>query len=227
MSPTTFSSPWTIIRFLMLLWTITSIILTTSYSARLSSNGLIPRMSKPIETMSDLVEANIPCCIRDPYVLGLLNTSSSKETREVANHVVMSKTGRYGECQEIVVLEERTIIPTYPNKTDVEKLMMFNDKFLDTYNAVALAKNSPYKKVFNERLNQLTEHGFIMKWIRDEKSMTLQTDDFRGSYRRVATGIVKLSMAKMQGAFILLIVGYGISVGALICEYFKQRHTIL
>lgn len=220
MTPTPQPSKYSIIRLLILFWTIIAIILTTSFSAGLSSIAMIPRRYKPIETMTDLAEADIPCYTLEYYIRDLLKESELKSAQKVASNMFArehSPSPGACICQEVVVLHDNILIPSYLDELNEETLMLFKENLHETYNVIALAKNSPYKKIFNRKLNQLMEHGFITKWISEEKSQTSIADVFKGFQLKIIRK-QSLQLYKLQGAFILLFIGDIIAFVAFLHE---------
>jgi hypothetical protein len=90
------------------------------------------------------------------------------------------------------------------------------------YISLGLAKGSPYTAAFNEGLSRLEEAGIMDKWQRDVilrrgnrniTSMLQEKHNFVDS-----AGPLKLSLANLQGAFIVLLVGNTVATFTFILE---------
>jgi hypothetical protein len=88
--------------------------------------------------------------------------------------------------------------------------------------SLGLAKNSPYTAAFNEGVIRLEEAGIMDKWQRDvllrrgNRNISSMLQDKRNV--RDSTGPLKLSVANLQGAFILLLIGNSAATFVFISE---------
>jgi len=77
--------------------------------------------------------------------------------------------------------------------------------------SLGLAKNSPYTAAFNEGMSRLVQAGIMEKWQRDVIMRRGNPDIsfvFYENYHLIdSDGPLKLSLANMKGAFIVLSIG--------------------
>lgn len=81
--------------------------------------------------------------------------------------------------------------------------------------SVGLAKNSPYTAAFNEGMSRLVQAGIMEKWQRDvimRRGNPNIPSVFNENYHFVdSNGPLKLSLANMKGAFIVLSIGNAVA----------------
>jgi hypothetical protein len=88
--------------------------------------------------------------------------------------------------------------------------------------SLGVAKKSPYTAAFNEGLSRLVQAGIMEKWQRDvimRRGNRNISSVFYDNYSSIdSDGPLKLSLANMKGAFIVLSIGHSVATVAFAAE---------
>ncbi|PNF27559.1 hypothetical protein B7P43_G02869 [Cryptotermes secundus] len=105
---------------------------------------------------------------------------------------------------------------------DWESMRVMKECMSRFFISLGLAKDSPYTAAFNEGLIRLEEAGIMDKWQRDvllrrgNRNISFMLQEKRSVID--SAGPLKLSMANLQGAFIILILGNTVATFIFISE---------
>ncbi|XP_076367980.1 glutamate receptor ionotropic, delta-1-like [Tachypleus tridentatus] len=105
--------------------------------------------------------------------------------------------------------------------------------FSDIFYSVVLAKGSPMTRPFSKALRQLNEGGLIDKWKRDVLDRRARENAFSKNNNSSPVLILvnqggprALTLEDVQGSFILISVGHGLSIVVFLLELFYSRHKM-
>lgn len=226
------------LRVVLTAWSATCLLLATAFSAGYASSLSSPRHSAPIKTLKDMIERDIKIDKWEP-VLSMFKTSYNEDMRTLAKNFVENMTdkdavlesGRYATFVKTVLSGYVTNTENFTEKQRRQVTLM-PECFGNYYVHFAMAKDSPFEKVFNVYYSRVTSaglHEHLAKSVITPGEAKYMRDFF---LPHVADKLYSpLNMEKVQGVFVFLLSGYAIAMLAFAGEllyynYCKLNHNI-
>lgn len=216
-------------KIIIVSWSVVCLLLSTAYSGGFTSSLTYPRLSKPINTLQDLIDSNIRIVTFPGDIKNDFATSSNRLLRRLSDSINFSEdskdinekleTGNY--ATKVVILGKNSLMEIeYLNEYNRRRLRVMKDCFSQYSVVMALSKNSPFTEVFNKELSRLLEHGFIKFWFEDMKKYSkFNFDLFYELYSFYEIELRKpLGIENLQGIFLLLVLGFSISFCLFVLE---------
>ncbi|GBM09090.1 hypothetical protein AVEN_5279-1 [Araneus ventricosus] len=229
-------------RLLLSTWWFFAVIISFSYSAVLLSFLTIPIEGEPIKTFEELstaVSKGTHKCFTSKGSSNLrMMLHSEKEYMKTLGKAIEDK-GWYYKYNEVI--DSRYINPTSASLgpksmlqinsgSEMLSSMQFStDSLLSTSIIVAMKKKFQLKRKLNLIISRLNSAGMYQKILHDE-SMKVWFDRQSETFETETINPLKLS--DLSGAFVILLVGYGLSFIAFMTEiivpcFEKRQLTIL
>lgn len=221
------------LRPILALCLLTSLIITTSYSGGFSSISTRPKLWD-LKTMADMVKYDIEWGSDTAFVQadvllsiypGALKIGKKykyEKSKTVQNKRIRSK--KYGTAVQKLLdgyVTGSEELDEYAKK----QLKILPQCYMRNALVYILSPNSPYKETLNNRVLQITEHGFVHYWINNviiQHNMFYMYRFFENTVQKTGRHVA-LSVTKIQGIFYFLLIGYIVSFGVFLCEIFSKR----
>lgn len=215
-------------RFIIVLWWYFAILLSTSYSAGITSALTFPRYTQRINTLSDMAENGIKWGS---------NVSSMALYYKRAPNKIINKVGNnwlpeYNNEQKLKRIKRNnyaTLVKLLPARyvSDTDLLDDYAKNNLKTLNdcigkyplAFVLQEYTHYSKIFDNGIESLVESGIIDYWysiVRHKYGLRYLENFF---YVIIPKKYVQLKMAKLMGIFYLYMTGNVIAILSFIIEH--------
>jgi hypothetical protein len=140
-----------------------------------------------------------------------------------AEHSKMMKLGKHAVFGYTLERGTRYFLQTETiEMDDWQSMRVMKECMSRFFISLGLAKNSPYTAAFNEGLSRLIQAGIMEKWQRDvimrrgNRNFSSVFDEDHNSID--SDGPLKLSLANMKGAFIVLSIGNAVATLAFAAE---------
>lgn len=224
--------------FILLCWSIYSFLITSMYQTFLISFLTIESHTPRIDTDEDFVRENLTWgSIDDKISSYILNLNIPNQQKMFKNFIYESfeqknlvydhiNSGRYA----MLISEYSYRVPTIIKSIDeippfMNYRIMKRECFYTPYLALMFRLNSPYRQAFEKYHNYMFETGILLKITRDEvrkiypnnwESIYYEFDEHLTNEPQV------LGLENLIGAFILLFIGYGISMLGFIWEIWRN-----
>ncbi|GJQ84106.1 hypothetical protein Trydic_g12080 [Trypoxylus dichotomus] len=221
-----------ILRAILLIWILICLILTTAYSAGFSSILTRPKL-KHLSTIKDMVEDKIKWGSTSAFVKSDVISSIYPDALELARNFLLEKDNfvknRRIRSNKYAIVSDR-LMEYYV--TNTEYLDQYGRTYLEVLpqcylkNAFIypLSPNSPYKQLLNRRVFELSEYGFVRYWT--NRIIIKYNMFYMYRFFEINNGIgnhIPLSMAKIQGIFYFLLMGYILSLIVFVFELHGGR----
>ncbi|XP_064099397.1 glutamate receptor-like [Macrobrachium nipponense] len=223
---------WTIRTFL-LIWWVSAFVIVLSYTCNLIAVLTIPAYPKRIRSIGQLAESNFRVCMLDygEFVPEALATSKDAELFALGSKLDLVPTtvhqDYFGEegCVELVLQGTHAHVETFSYNQLIYIEMGYSDAVYFVREQIYKAnlafffrKHTPWKFKFDEGIRRLVESGLVQKWYDDimaEIRMKNKREVMESSEQ-------SLSMAHLQGPFLILAFGLVVSSVAFITEYLRK-----
>lgn len=224
------SSKQRVLRYVVVSFSLTSLLLSTAYSAGFISLLTYPRLVKPVLYLEDVVKMNVKIDTEIPDVgkfAGFFRKFENLKIQKMADLLVSSTLEEYRtvdtkDFARIVKLIGKQYVTDTETFDDYKKthLRLLKECLFEAYSTFAMQRHSRYSVFFNKILVQLNEHGFITHWYREStiNPRFSYMNNFFSSYIREHTDSDCLTISKLKGAFFVLGIGLVISLIAFIYE---------
>lgn len=219
------------LRTMLVTMSITSLLLSTAYSAGFISLLTFRRLANPILYLEDVVNMNVKIDIEVGDVKPLamfLKKFENVHIKKMANLVVAShssheyRTVDTKDFARIVKLIGQKYVSDTDTFDEYKKthLRLLKECLFQSYSTFVLRKYSRYVPFFNKMLMRLNEHGFITHWY---KQSTINPrynymNNFFSSYVSESFGHVSINFSKLKGAFVMLGIGSVLALIAFVRE---------
>jgi hypothetical protein len=145
-----------------------------------------------------------------------------------SEHIKMMKLGKHAVFGYKLETGARYFLETEAMGTEDWKSMRVMKECMSRFFiSLGLAKNSPYTAAFNEGMSRLLQAGIMEKWQRDvimRRGNPNISSVFYENYHFIdSNGPLKLSLANMKGAFIVLSIGNTVATLAFAVENLVNR----
>lgn len=216
------------LRFVLLLWYISCVLFTTTYSAGLTSVLSKPLFTNIIRTKQDMIDNEL-LWLDVENIAELYSYSQLFVKRQLMQYGIVTKTiekrdcllrtGKYGIGLAITGKLLLSIIDL--DDYAIEHLKFINECDLDCNYVFVLKKHSALTTVINEQIRRFKEHGLIDIWTQFiAKNLNLtRTDQLRHLYATKFDSFVPINFTKLLIAFLLLGFGYFIAAFVFFFEY--------
>lgn len=216
------------LRFVLLVWYLGCVLLTTTYSAGLTSMLSKPSFTNVIRTKIDMYDNKLQWLDEDNtgQLYNFSKLSSKKQLMPfgiIINNSTernrLLKTGKYGLG---LTLTENSLLSILDlDDYTLDNLRLLQECDTDFSYVFVLKKNSALTRIVNEQLNKYREHGLILIWTKFvTKHLNLTRYDQLYNYYSIRQDYyVALNLRKLQVAFYLLVIGFLVSVGLFIFEF--------
>lgn len=164
-----------IFRVILIFWWYCALLLSTAYSAGITSALTTPRYTKPINTLQDMADNKIKWGDNTGGMQTYYSQSTDNVIREIANNYV-HEDNIQAKLERLKENNYGTFVKLLPEKyvTDTEQLDDYAKSNLKTLSACiaeystvfALQKNSNYIKIFDHGIQALLENGLISYWYK-------------------------------------------------------------
>ncbi|KAJ8917161.1 hypothetical protein NQ315_012653 [Exocentrus adspersus] len=207
------------VRFSVLAWIWAVVILSTYYQAGLTSNLTKPRYANDVRTLKDMAERKLIWLAPTSYFQKNFLSSGSTTFATLAESYVKGDVEDLTPNKALTVKTLENVFVCDIENLDEEKrkpLKVLGECFGRYYYAFVLQKNSPFTQIFDRYSYMFSEHGLLKYWYRISlKEIRAQEVLFRAYTRE---GGATMDLAKMQGAFYLLVVVYVASAVVFLME---------
>lgn len=220
-----------VIRPLLVCMFITSTVLITAYNCNLVSFLTLPTHERPIDTLEDFVYSNLQWGTDDIAWVEYFEDISDEYLRDIAKKYFMIK-----DLEHFNKLAKDGLVAALVEKLSSGRFTNTHYIYDDTLNHMRLMKEVPFTRpiVFifprgspigyelNNILRYLRDSGIVSKWEIDVVD-TYQTTNqllLLIQKQQAVQDIRSLSMDDMDGGFLLLLIGYGLSGIMFIIETF-------
>lgn len=209
---TSFDLTWQSCRIFFLSVLLHSFLLVTYYSARLSSSLAVIRYSRQINTLQDVVDANLP----------IIEFTDLKEDLTVINSSLFHQLDQLytnnvkpGDSPALAIRTfENSYVTGLNQVTDSRKLTGYKalkECLFNNYIGFPLQKNSPFKNRFDAVAKRILEGGIMSKWVRDVIWSNRKEQDKFFSTEILGVGYARITPTRFSGALQTLMLGYFVS----------------
>lgn len=222
---------WNIsLKQLLLAWSITCMILTCCYSAGITSSMDVPKYTKSIQTLSDVVEQKLKLVGIPKLVKDVCNNSENPIlTKLVDNFIDENKISQHKSFGIFVKLVQDRYVMNSEQLSNTQRTTykILSECVMNFYLTLLVRINSPFKRFFDMQSILLQQHGIISAWKRN------LTASGRFNYMKqffvsdVQSYAYKpLNMKVTKGAFLFLACGFMLSAVVFFCEiYIASRRN--
>ncbi|XP_023713689.2 glutamate receptor ionotropic, delta-1 [Cryptotermes secundus] len=219
-------------RYVICWWFVFAMLVTTAYSCGLASRLTLPQNNPPLDSVKDLVEAGFhwghTYCPTVDIIFDKNNPWHEKFIERFVilddtDHSYLLKRGKHAVFGYKLDVGTNYFLETERVEADDwESMRVMKECMSRFFISLGLAKDSPYTAAFNEGLIRLEEAGIMDKWQRDvllrrgNRNISFMLQEKRSVID--SAGPLKLSMANLQGAFIILILGNTVATFIFISE---------
>jgi hypothetical protein len=211
-----------IMRFVFICWVIYCLQISTAYKSSLISSLTNPHLEPAILNMKQLANSRL----KFQYTVGLLdyfNDPADAYMRQIRDSLrfcdnVTVCLESLALTAEIALVSDKSyveyLIPRlYIDNNGRPLLQPVPEDVLSYLIAMVLSKGNLLLERFNELISCIVESGLTVKWARD-----IMYTRAVGAVSQESGGGRRLSMAHLQSMFVLLLIGEGLALVALIVE---------
>lgn len=228
-----------VLRYILVSFSLTSLLFSTAYSAGFISLLTYPRLIKPILYLEDVVNMNVKIDTEIPDVALLVNFFKKFENpniRKMADLLVSSTLDEYKtldtkDFARIVKLIGKKCVTDTDNYDNYKKthLRLLKECLFESYSTFALRQYSMYSSFFNKMLLRLNEHGFIAHWYQQSTVHPRfnYMNNFFSSYVEDNFEHAAFKASKLEGAFFVLGIGLALALAAFVYEIQKSASSRL
>lgn len=216
-------------KVVLLMWSITCLLFTTSYSAGFTSIENVPRTTKPIRTFKDMFESEATCYIFDDFLNAVMRASGDEYKIKLADKVRIASITSWAQqpvpskCVSTDVIINRYIHSPYKiSRDNMLDMKLLEENFQMTDIAIGITLRSPLFKPLQSEISKLLEHRLMEYLLRTTNNLDLSSvESFNRNRWSLSEYEAKaVNLAKIQGAFILLGTGICLACIVFVCELF-------
>ncbi|KAI9563542.1 hypothetical protein GHT06_011005 [Daphnia sinensis] len=224
-----------VVRVVAGVWTLAAFVFVQAYTSTLFTYVMAPNNPPLINSVYDVIESSdINLLYRTGSTLNVLvsDPDATGIVLKIRNKVIASNSPRcnlISECIAMITPGSRNVFANARSfqvdavrenfeKTGKCGIELARDCFLVGPAALVLQKHSPYTDAISMGLLHLRESGILEHWLSWFSWMPRQCE------RQATNGQVKrkkarsLSLKNLTSAFIALLIGFGFSLFAFVCE---------
>lgn len=224
------ANSWKItLKRLVLQWCIVCMILTAAYSAGITSTFNIPRYTKPIRTLSDVVERKLKLLGTPSFINEVCEKSENpvyyKLRKRFVDNASVSAHEPYGifvkRIQNYYVMNTEDL-----NEMQKESYRILDKCVMSFYLTLFVPRNSPFKRHFHQQSLLLQEHGIVNAWKRNLiVGGRFQYMQNFFTEQQLSYNYQPLDMNKLKGVFLLLVCGHVCSICMFVGELIRKRES--
>lgn len=220
-------------RYILTVWLVGNVIISTGYSAGFTSSLTSPRYTKPINHLEDMVDQKI--------VWGVPESDSRDNMAKSENEALVAISKKF---QLEVHSTDRTrrirrgnyaiMTKRLPESyiTDTENLDRYGKTHLKIlldcvgvhHLVIGMQTHSPFKDIFDEKIMRFVEGGLANHWYSIIKSKySVELDSYFSTYVEITKHYYALKLSQIQGSFYALIIGLLLSFFAFFAELFYHK----
>lgn len=211
-----------IMRFVFICWVMYCLQISTAYKSSLISSLTNPHLEPAILNMKQLVNSRL----KFQYTVGLsdyfddpadANMRQIRDSLRFCNDINIC-LDRLALTADIALVSDKGYVEyLIPNKyIDINRrplLQIVPEEVLSYHIVMILSKGNLLLERFDELISRIAENGLIEKWAKD-----IMHTRAVGTVSQGSAGGRRLSMAHLQSLFVLLLIGEGLALVALIFE---------
>ncbi|XP_046449177.1 glutamate receptor ionotropic, kainate 2-like [Daphnia pulex] len=224
-------------------WILAAFFFVQAYTSTLFTYVVTPINQPLINSIYDLINSNdINLYVRESSLINTLiytanETGLYKTLRKRLDSLPNSRCTLPSECIQSVRPGLRNVFAESTNylndeirkhyiKTGKCIGQMAKEKFFGITVAMGLPKNSPYTQTITQVILELQENGLINYWDTWFRPMPPQCNG-KPQIRSKKTKLSPLSLKNLTGAFLVLLIGLGLSILAFLVEKIISVHERL
>lgn len=217
------SKKHSVLKKLLLSWSLTCMILTASYSAGITSTMNVPKYTKSIRFFNDIVEEQLKLIGTPKSIYDICKNSKNPILTKLKDYFItnenkITKHEPFGlfvkRIQGYYVMNAEKL-----NEEQRYRYHILNECIMNIYLTLMVAKNSPFKRIFDRQSILLQQHGIIQAW---KRNLTISG---RFNYMRNFFIVDErsydykvLSLNEIKGAFLFLLCGFVLSLLVFLIE---------
>ncbi|XP_046642725.1 ionotropic receptor 93a-like [Daphnia pulicaria] len=224
-------------------WILAAFFFVQAYTSILFTYVVTPINPPLINSIYDLIDSNdINLFVRESSLINTLiytanETGLYKTLQKRLDSIPNSRCTLPSECIQSVKPGLRNVFSESTNylndeirkhymKTGKCTWQMAKEKFFGITVAMGLPKNSPYTQTITQVILELQENGLINYWDTWFRPMPPQCNG-KPQIRSKKTKLSPLSLKNLTGAFLVLLIGLGLSILAFLVEKIISVHERL
>ncbi|KAG5875356.1 hypothetical protein JTB14_027677 [Gonioctena quinquepunctata] len=218
------------ISTLILAWIIFCLLSSTYYSAGLTSATSNPRVTYDINSLEDMVTYGVPWVVETDFYSNYFRSTGETTLRRLADLYIPGD--KILDRTEYSAIYIKTLGNGYVTSiddlpvSDWKYYKKLKECFKMYYAGVVLQKNSPFRGIFDDIITRITEGGFMLHALNTLYSSN--GTSMEGFSSRYVDNVQSLHIGhnRLQGAFLLLAVGWGVSLFTFLieCWFVKWRY---
>ncbi|XP_063865701.1 glutamate receptor ionotropic, delta-2-like [Scylla paramamosain] len=219
------------LRVVFYFWYLFCFIIYAMYAGTLTAVLALPAFTKPIETLTDLLEAARRGDLQPAVVEGTSNAFLFKDAEggiykdiwEVFDPATGYAKNYDGGVDKVmngpfVFVNARLGSEVRAAARGVQKFYISRDSFYPQSYATAFPTGSPIRVVVNPILTSITASGVIGKWMKEEVLKVTKSVEEEKNYA--------ITLVHLQAAFFILLLGFLVATAALVAEKIYHRCTL-
>lgn len=222
-----------VIRCLILIWILGTLLITTGYSAGITSLLTKPRFSEPINTFTDFIAAKLKWGMRTNLYAKFLTETNDQTMIKIGQSFETENSDEIKNAR-LRTNHYATLVKTISNifvtdiefmDEDVKHILRTMQECIGNYYLVfILRKNSPLKEIFDRKLYQIIEGGLHHFWFNDILN-NLHISFMKRFFVDSGTELSKnkpLNFDKLEGVYIFLAISLSIAFMVFLIELIKR-----
>ncbi|XP_018027085.1 ionotropic receptor 93a [Hyalella azteca] len=208
-------------------WWVFVIIIVTTYSGNLVAFLTFPKLENAVQTLDDLLAARYSMswgyvgggALQDYFKgaegkfkeIGDLATIHDREDQILLDRIRYTDYAYIQWKVNLLVIMKEEFL-----RTDSCDFSLGREEFYSEHVAMAMPKGSPYVWKFDEEIKLMLKGGLVQKWMQDHWP---KKDRCSASAYGDGDGMRTVSLADMQGSFVLLGLGFLLALVFIIAEF--------
>ncbi|XP_023224728.1 glutamate receptor 3.1-like [Centruroides sculpturatus] len=220
-------------KVVLILWIVATFILTSSYGGAILSYLSIPGSKSVISTYAQLARAiqkgTYTCGTVQTYSIRDIIMNSNGELEQIFRESMLSVEENIVQNQMDAIenvlkrnyafFSYDTYIKPIIMELGEEKFSISKDSLLTSYSACIFHNNFPFRKEFQNLMTRIQQTGIIPKFYEDE-FYRIKTKREKFDHE---IDFEPLNLYTLKAPFLILSIGYGISILTLIAEITFKR----
>lgn len=219
----------TVMKHLIVWFSITSTLFITAYNSNLVSFLTTPQLETPIDTLTQFIDSGLSWGLNDMVYLEILDGEEHSQMKVIGSRNkyfedtdMLNNEARNGR---IAVVFEKLFSgyicgADFLEEDTLTQLHAMKESLVNFYLAFAFQKGSPLIQIFDKFVSHLRDSGIYIQWEKEMVDMH-RSHKFMLPLRLHANAfhpLVPLSIAHITGIFILFMVGHCLALIAFIYE---------
>ncbi|PSN35093.1 Ionotropic receptor 570 [Blattella germanica] len=231
------------LRMFFIAWVTYCLAVNTVFQTFLTSYLINPGLEHQISNVEEMINSDLKFGVRDQIVEGYIKGLQDKKSLEISKKMFTIKIEdalkRVAYKRDISFAEGENLITNlrinYVDENGKHAICMIRET-LTTFNiAYFFPKGSPLTEIFSKVLRRLFEANFTGVWIKSANDIKILKAVYRSRLKSKDDDedeYCALGISHLQGAFYLLVVGYGITFMVFVSEisfhiYVPKLHDFL